>query len=104
METFKQIEIVRSTVEDYLNRNGEWSIPAATLASNRDHIINIGTSIMCTKWNIGYPGGGFVQAVVDNNLMSAVSNADSTNIHALKFYCSMVYNLGMPEQLWDVVK
>jgi hypothetical protein len=105
MQIADQIQTVRSLVEDYFDQNASNSIyDRAEVEWNRDHIINIGTSILCTKWKIGYEGGGFVQAVVDNNLTRAVSNADATNIKALKFYCQLMYNVGMPEQLWDVVK
>ena len=100
-----QIQTVRSLVEDYFDQNASNSIyDRAEVEWNRDHIINIGTSILCTKWKVGYPGGSFVQAVVNNNLTVAVGTADSTNIKALKFYCQMMYNVGMPKQLWDVVK
>lgn len=58
----------------------------------RDHIINIGTSILCTKWGIGYPGGSFVQAVVNNDLMEAFSRADGINQDCIKFYLMLMYN------------
>ena len=41
-----------------------------------EHIIDIMVSIMCTRDKVSYPGGGFVQAVVDNNLYLALSRAD----------------------------
>lgn len=92
MEKIDEIKKVRSSVEVFVNENVD-SISGIVTPSDLDHIINIGTSIMCTKWNIGYEGGGFVQAVVDNNLSKAVSNADGTNIKALKLYCLMMYNM-----------
>jgi hypothetical protein len=61
-----------------------------------NHIIGIGTSILCTKWEIGYAGGGFVQAVVNNDLRNAFGRADSTNVIALVFYCQLMQNIGMP--------
>mgnify|MGYP001123027577 FL=1 len=42
-----------------------------------EHIIDIMVSIMCTRDNVSYPGGGFAQAVVDNNLYLALSRADT---------------------------
>ena len=42
-----------------------------------EHIIDIMVSIMCTRDKVSYPGGGFVQAVVDNNLYLALSIADT---------------------------
>ena len=41
-----------------------------------EHILDIMVSIMCTRDKSSYPGGGFVQAVVDNNLYLAMSRAD----------------------------
>ncbi len=42
-----------------------------------DHIIDIMVSIMATRDKTSYAGGGFVQAVVENNLYLAMSRADS---------------------------
>lgn len=42
-----------------------------------DHILDIMVSIMCTRDKSSYPGGGFVEAVVANNLYLAMSRADS---------------------------
>ena len=101
MKAEDQIRIVRELVEDYFDKNAEYSIlDKATRTLERAHIVAIGTSVLGTKWNIGYAGGSFVQAVVSNNLMQAVASADSTNLHALKFYCQLMYNVGMPEELW----
>ena len=41
-----------------------------------EHIIDIMVSIMATRDKSSYAGGGFVQAVVDNNLYLAMSRAD----------------------------
>jgi hypothetical protein len=92
------MEKVRKLVEDYFEKHAHTVIPVALLLNDdaKEHIINIGTSILCTKWNVGYPGGSFVQAVIDNNLMEAVGKADSINVNALKFYCQLMYNVGMP--------
>jgi hypothetical protein len=42
-----------------------------------EHIIDIMVSIMATRDKSSYAGGGFVQAVVDNNLYLALSRADT---------------------------
>jgi hypothetical protein len=52
------------------------------ISDNR--IINIITSVMMTRDGVGYPGGGFVQAVVNNNLFEAVSRADSECIKYIR--------------------
>lgn len=42
-----------------------------------DHILDIMVSIMCTRDKSSYAGGGFVEAVVDNNLYLAMNRADT---------------------------
>jgi len=42
-----------------------------------NHIIDIMVSIMCTRDKSSYAGGGFVEAVVANNLYLAMSRADT---------------------------
>ena len=51
-----------------------------------DHVVNIVTSIICTRDNVSYPGGSFVQAVCNNDLDGAVARADAGNIRLLRFY------------------
>lgn len=64
---------------------------------SREHIVNIGTSVLCTKWNVDYPGGSFVQAVVNNDLREALGRADIINEDCLKFYVMLMYNSGYIE-------
>ena len=42
-----------------------------------EHILDIMVSIMCTRDKSSYAGGGFVEAVVANNLYLALSRADT---------------------------
>ena len=42
-----------------------------------DHNIEMMVSIMCTRDKSSYAGGGFVEAVVANNLYLAMSRADT---------------------------
>lgn len=42
-----------------------------------NHILDIMVSIMCTRDKSSYAGGGFVEAVVANNLYLTMSRADS---------------------------
>ena len=51
-----------------------------------EHILDIMVSIMCTRDKTSYPGGGFVEAVVANDLYLALSRADNecrANIYLL---------------------
>jgi hypothetical protein len=41
-----------------------------------DHIVDIMVSIMATRDKSSYAGGGFVEAIVANNLYLAMSRAD----------------------------
>lgn len=47
------------------------------------HIIDIVTSVLMTRDGVGYPGGSFVRAVVENDLYGAISRADATCIRYL---------------------
>lgn len=57
-----------------------------------DHIKNMCVSILQTKYKIGYPGGGFVHAVVNNDLMGAFGKADSINKDYIWLYVELLYN------------
>lgn len=56
------------------------------------HIINIISSVMMTRDNVGYPGGGFVEAVVSNNLYLAISRADMECYSNLKVIVAAMGN------------
>jgi hypothetical protein len=49
-----------------------------------DHILDIMVSIMCTRDKSSYAGGGFVEAIVANNLLQAATRADSECVKHLK--------------------
>lgn len=105
MQVADQIQAVRKLVEGYYKDSLVWDYTMPPMTSDQgQHIIQIGTSILCTKWGIGYSGGSFVQAVVDNDLMAAVGRADGTNIKMLPFYCKLIYNVGMPMELAELQK
>ena len=77
MNISDQISTVRKVVEDFYKSNAEWCNVANLSEKEISHIIEIGTSILCTKWKVGYEGGGFVQHFVNNNLMGALGAADA---------------------------
>jgi hypothetical protein len=101
METFEKIQVVKEVVTKYFDENASWLKLSHLSEDEKSHIINIGTSILCTKWNIGYPGGGFVQAFVDNDLMRAIGSADGTSYKGFKFFASLMYNVGTPSTLFN---
>ncbi len=91
-----QEEKIRAHVEACIDRYKEQCGVGFTLLAleptSREHIVNIGTSILCTKWGVGFPGGSFVQAVVNNDLAGAFGRADSINGDCIKFYSMLLYN------------
>lgn len=49
--------------------------------------------------NQGIPTGGFLEAVLSNSFVEAVSRADSTNQSLLREYALMLYN-DLPPDCW----
>jgi hypothetical protein len=92
-KTDERVAKIRAKVEDFYNNHSHLvDLESKLIPDSRQHIIAIGTSILCTKWEVGPPGGSFVQAMVNNNLMESFSRADSINAGAIRFYCSLIYN------------
>ena len=101
MNPEQQQQVVRSVVSDYFDKYGIQYVPILMMTNEKNHIIEIGTSILCTKWKVGYPGGSFAKAVVDNNLSEAFGRADDINIHCIRFYVMLMYNVGAPTTLFQ---
>lgn len=97
MNVEEKMKMVRDLVSDFISENDNL-IPIQHRINPEDisHIENIATSILCTKWKVGYPGGSFVQAVVDNDLKGAFGRADSVNRDCILFYVSLMTNVGKP--------
>ena len=86
---------VSDTITKYVALNRDFGFNMVVLTQdNREHIINIGTSILSNKWEIGYGGGSFIQAIVDNNLSEVFGRADDINVNCIRFYVSLMYNQG----------
>lgn len=101
MKVEEEIKIVREIVENYLDLNAERAgIGHLILDSEaKQHIINIGTSVLCAEWKVGYPPGGFVQAIIDNDLTGTFARADHINRRAIYFYVMMLRNIDKPQTL-----
>lgn len=99
MSREEQIAIVREIVEKEFSDNAQWVGLSSVTESEKAHLIDIGTSILCTKWKVGYEGGSFVQSFVNNDLMGAIGRADNTSYKGFKFFASLVYNVGVPMKL-----
>ena len=102
MNVEEKMKMVRDMVSDFMVENDNL-IPIQHRLDPEDisHIENIATSILCTKWKVGYPGGSFVQAVVDNDLKGAFNRADAVNRDCMLFYVSLMTNVGMPKSFLD---
>jgi hypothetical protein len=59
----------------------------------KEPYIDTGVSILSAEWGIGFRPGGFIQAIIDNNLMGAFSRADNINVHGIRFYCHLLRNV-----------
>ena len=101
MNPEQQQEIVRAVVSDYFDKYADKYLPLYPKLTEKEHIINIGTSILCTKWKVGYPGGSFAKAVVDNDLSESFGRADEINVHCIRFYLMLMYNVGAPTILFQ---
>lgn len=99
MTAEQQQNIVKDLVSDYFNKYAIGLIPTQIALTEKEYIIYIGTSVLCTKQNVGYPGGDFVRAIVNNDLEGAFSRADHINTHCIKFYLMLLCNIGMPDSL-----
>ncbi len=88
---------IRELVTNYFDANARLYVVGFEQMSIEDriHIINIGTSIICTRMKIGFPGGSFVQSVVDNDLSRTYATADGTNVKAIRFYLMMMHNMSV---------
>jgi acid phosphatase family membrane protein YuiD len=51
---------------------------------DNSHVIDLMASVMMTRDEKGISGGSFVQAVVNNNLLEAVTKADTTSLTYLR--------------------
>lgn len=90
------MEQIKKIVTDYYNCNF-FTIMGYYLAyKDKEHVIDTGTSILSTKWNMGSPRGSFVESVVNNDLMETFSRADDVNIKVIKFYCHLIHNVTKP--------
>jgi hypothetical protein len=94
-EIIQKQDRIKDLVAEYFNQNAHRYVVDFDKMSNEDryHIVNIGTSIICTRMNIGFPGGSFVQSIVDNDLSRTFATADGTNIKAIRFYLMMMHNM-----------
>lgn len=102
-KTVESLMLIRGKVREYLEKFGHYYIQNYKFMDDedKDHIVSIGTSIIGTRMNIGYPGGSFVQAIVNNDLRGAFAAADDVNANCIRFYVMMIYNIQLDELYYN---
>ena len=92
----KTVEEIEKVVSGFLMKNhNDLSLGEFDFIYNEEvmeHVHSMCVSILCTKYGIGYPGGGFVQAVVNNDLMGTFGRADHINKRSIGLYVKLLYN------------
>lgn len=101
MDVLDKIKTVRDLVKVYFDENSEFTGLSGIREPEKNHIIEIGTSILCTKWEVGYEGGSFVKSFANNDLMGAIGRADGTSLKGFKFFAQLMYNVGAPSILFN---
>ncbi len=93
--TQDQIGRISKGVMEYMKTNSELLPPMVFISEETfQHVVNIGTNIMMTKWEISpYTPGDFVRCLVGNDLTGTFGRADSINKKCIEFYVTMMYNL-----------
>lgn len=100
-DSMDNYDILKFTVSEYLASHAKECdiLDLYKNESSRNHIINIGVSILGTKWKLLPQGGGFVTAFVDNDLIGAMCRADHIVRRALYFYALMDRNVSIPREI-----
>lgn len=76
---------IKVAVLSYANRKMDSMLLAPITEGEKQHIIHLATELVLSRENIKLTNIEFIKAILDNNLESAISLSDSTNIKALKF-------------------
>lgn len=92
MET--QRDRVSLKVREYIDKNHNLLPDDCWGISDLERIVRTSTDILLTKWDLMHNGGSFVDAVCNNDLMSAVNHADSLHKSALVFFVKLYNNIG----------
>ena len=91
MSNFKEEK--RIAIKKYVKEMFDLYAPDYLKALSKDeinHILEIGESILLTKFKIGPYGGSFVHSILNNDLLRTHSSADLTIEKAIPFYCNVI--------------
>ena len=81
----KDIQEYKDRVEQEFDQWYGTQMKVSLTEEEMNHVKSIGVSVLQTR-DGGMQGGGFVQAVVANDLSGAFNRADSTNLKVIPFY------------------
>ncbi len=92
----KTVEDIQKNVSEFMMKNhNDLGLGEFDFEHNEDvmnHVRNMCVSILCTKYISGYDAGGFVDAVIKNDLMGSFGRADSINKKYIGLYVKLLYN------------
>jgi hypothetical protein len=104
MEYLEQKQIVVDLVTSYVKQEGNSCGLSNITEEENSHIIDLGVSMLMTKWQLDNNAGSFVNFFVSNDLMKAIAYADQTALKGFKFFARLLYNTGMPIKLYEAIK
>lgn len=101
--TLYNLQVIRDAVSEYYSKYSQLYIHNVERFTSEEklHIIDIGTSIIGTRLEIGFPGGSFVQSIVNNDLRGAFASADDINVNCIRFYLMMIYNIQLRDLYYN---
>lgn len=97
MDIIQKIDLLKIKVKEYAMKSIHMEEITSLSRENFNHMVNIGVSLLMTKYKIGYSGGSFVQAFVNNDLRTVLATADLQNIKLLRFYQLLLDNCTVQE-------
>lgn len=84
----KDLQAYKDRVKEEFDQWYGTQISVSLTEEEMNHVINIGVSVLQTR-DGGMQGGGFVQAIVANDLSGSYNRADSINRRAIPFYITL---------------
>lgn len=97
MVDFKMIDSAFKVSKDFVKQyHSDFGfIPQNEVEIN--HISDIIAGLLGVKYKFGYPGGHFVNSVINNDLLSAVMYADSIVKRAISLVVAGVNNISLED-------
>lgn len=84
----KDLQEYKDRVKEEFDQWYGTQISVSLTEEEMSHVISIGVSVLQTR-DGGMQGGGFVQAIVANDLSGSYNRADSINRRAVPFYITL---------------